>query len=113
MFHCKYIPEILFFAFFNLISGNQPENIEHSAVMPEKNQADSTLNSEHDNLFENQDRVKRTLYISALALINAILVGFIAKALLMLINVITSLSFYGTVSLHEVSPAGNKLGWWV
>lgn len=113
MFHCKYIPEILFFAFLNLISGNQPENIEHSAVMPEKNQAHSTLNSEHDNLFENQDRVKRTLYISALALINAILVGFIAKALLMLINVITSLSFYGTVSLHEVSPAGNKLGWWV
>lgn len=58
-------------------------------------------------------RVRRTLYISALALINAILVGFIAKGLLYLINFFTNLFFYGTLSIHEGSPAHNELGYWV
>jgi chloride channel protein, CIC family len=61
----------------------------------------------------NPDKVKRTLYISALALINAIIVGFIAKALLLLINFFTNLFFYGEISFHEVSPSHNSLGYWV
>src|SRR5690606_23650545 len=62
---------------------------------------------------EGTRRVRRTLYISSLALVNAILVGFIAKALLYLINFFTSLFFYGQFSIHESSPAGNDLGYWV
>lgn len=62
---------------------------------------------------ETPGRIRRTLYISALALINAILVGFIAKALIFLINFFTNVFFYGRISLHEVSPAGNGLGPWV
>lgn len=70
---------------------------------------------EHTSHMEAQtpDRVRRTLYISALALVNAILVGFIAKGLLYLINLFTNLFFYGNVSIHEASPSHNALGYWV
>src|SRR5690606_7436201 len=57
--------------------------------------------------------VRRTLYISALALINAILIGFLAKGLLYLINLFTSISFFGKFSIAAVSPADNNLGYWV
>src|SRR5690606_22111588 len=57
--------------------------------------------------------VRRTLYISLLATVNAIIVGGIAKTLVYLINFITNLSFFGTMSLHESSPAQNQLGLWV
>lgn len=53
------------------------------------------------------------MYISGLALINAIIVGFLAKGLVLLISFFTHLFFYGNLSLHEVSPAGNHLGNWV
>ncbi len=62
---------------------------------------------------EGERRVKRTLYISGLALINAILIGFIAQALLYLINFFTNLFFYGNVSIAHTSPADNALGYWV
>ncbi len=62
---------------------------------------------------ESPRRVRRTLYISALALINAILIGFLAKGLLYLINLFTSISFFGKFSIAAVSPADNNLGYWV
>ncbi|HYG17990.1 MAG TPA: hypothetical protein VD816_03640, partial [Ohtaekwangia sp.] len=57
--------------------------------------------------------VRRTLYISFLALVNAVIVGFIAKGLVLLINFFTNIFFYGQVSLHESSPGANNLGYWV
>ncbi|HEX8040756.1 MAG TPA: chloride channel protein, partial [Chryseosolibacter sp.] len=62
---------------------------------------------------ESPGRIRRTLYITALALVNAIFVGFIAKGLLYLINFVTNLSFYGRLTLHDASPASNDLGYWV
>lgn len=62
---------------------------------------------------ESHSRVRRTLYISGLALINAIIVGFLAKGLLYLINLFTNVAFYGRISFHDVSPAHNELGYWV
>ncbi len=57
--------------------------------------------------------VRRTLYITGLALINAILIGFLAKGLVLLIGLFTNLFFYQAVSLEESSPSGNHLGYWV
>lgn len=62
---------------------------------------------------ESPRRVRRTLYISGLGLVNAILVGFVAKGLLFLINFFTNLFFFGRLSIHEVSPGENELGYWV
>lgn len=66
-----------------------------------------------DRYGETPRRVNRTLYISLLALINAVIVGFIAKGLLYLINLFTNFFFYGRASIHEASPSGNDLGYWV
>ena len=55
----------------------------------------------------------RLIFISIQVVINAILIGFMAKIMVALINLITNLSFYGKVSFAESSPAGNHLGLWV
>jgi len=56
---------------------------------------------------------KRVLYLSAQAVFNAIIIGFIAKLLVELIHLITNLFFYGNFSFEETTPAGNTLGLWV
>jgi len=54
---------------------------------------------------------KRIFYLSVQAIANAILIGLVAKLLVLLIIVITNIAFYGRVSFSSVSPAGNQLGW--
>ncbi|HEY4935245.1 MAG TPA: chloride channel protein, partial [Puia sp.] len=44
---------------------------------------------------------------------NAVLIGFIAKGLVYLIDGITNLCFYGKFSFASASPALNHLGWYV
>jgi H+/Cl- antiporter ClcA len=66
-----------------------------------------------EELSARQANVRRVLFITGLALINAIIVGVIAKLLVMLINLVTHISFYGTLSMEEVSPAHHQLGYWV
>ena len=56
---------------------------------------------------------KRVFYLSLQAIVNAIIIGLIAKFLVLLINFFTNLSFYGKLSLANVGPAGNQLGLFV
>lgn len=56
---------------------------------------------------------KRVFYLSIQAIINAILIGALAKLLVLLIALITNFSFYGKFSLEFSSPAGNHLGLFV
>ncbi|WP_254086257.1 chloride channel protein [Dawidia cretensis] len=67
----------------------------------------------HIDAFEYRKKVRRTLYISGLTLVNAIIVGFIAKGLVLLISLFTQLFFFGNFSFHEVSPSENSLGYWI
>ena len=53
---------------------------------------------------------KRVLYLSIQVIINAIVIGVVAKGLVYLIDLITNLSFYGRFSFEPASPAGNHLG---
>ncbi|WP_431210587.1 hypothetical protein ACQ86N_32060 [Puia sp. P3] len=53
---------------------------------------------------------KRVFYLSVQVIVNAIVIGLIAKGLVYLISLITNLSFYGRFSVAEASPAGNQLG---
>lgn len=72
---------------------------------------DLIINREQE---ENRPLVsKRVLYLSIQVIFNAIVIGFVAKALVALISLITNLSFYGEFSIEESSPAGNHLGWLV
>lgn len=56
---------------------------------------------------------KRLVYISLLAIIIAVLISLIAKALILLINVITHLSFYGEFSFSHVGLIENHMGLWI
>lgn len=56
---------------------------------------------------------QRVLLISTYAVLIAICISFIAKLLVYLISVVTNISFFGTLSIHEHSPASNDLGLWV
>ncbi|MBS1933965.1 MAG: chloride channel protein, partial [Bacteroidetes bacterium] len=56
---------------------------------------------------------KRVLYLCIQAFINALIIGVVAKFLVLLIALITNISFYQKISLDITSPSGNHLGWFV
>lgn len=56
---------------------------------------------------------KRLLTVSALAIVVAICISFIAKLLVYFIAFITNISFHGNFSISQSSPADNTLGLWV
>lgn len=71
-------------------------------------------NLEAENMLQsNSNNKKRLLYISFLAVAIAVVISFIAKLLVHLISLITNISFFGQVSMEDVSPATNSLGLWV
>jgi H+/Cl- antiporter ClcA len=53
---------------------------------------------------------KRVLYLAIQAIVNAILIGLIARLLVYLIDFVTNIAFYGKFSIHPASPAGHHLG---
>lgn len=55
----------------------------------------------------------RILRISLLSVCVAIAISFIAKFLVLLIDVVTNISFYGKFALENNGPANNHLGLWV
>jgi CIC family chloride channel protein len=56
---------------------------------------------------------RNVLYLSVLAVGNAVVISIVAKGLLLLINLITNISFYGKFSIEEATPLHNQLGWLV
>jgi H+/Cl- antiporter ClcA len=56
---------------------------------------------------------RRSLFIIALAIGLGLLVTPLARCLVLLIDLISNLAFYGRLSAAAVSPAGNLLGMWV
>lgn len=53
---------------------------------------------------------KRVIYLAVQAIINAFLIGLVAKGLVYLIDLITNISFYGKFSWEPSSPAHHNLG---
>ncbi len=56
---------------------------------------------------------KRVFYLSLQAVFNAIIIGFVAKLMVLFISLISNISFYGKFSLEDLSPGNNHLGWFV
>src|SRR5690348_1091488 len=72
----------------------------------------STLQAE-DITSEPVYQKQRVLTISVLSVLIAFGISFIAKFLVYLIDLVTNISFFGTFSIANHSPADNTLGWWV
>ncbi|HTE26827.1 chloride channel protein [Flavitalea sp.] len=58
-------------------------------------------------------RGKRLVFISSLAVLIALVISFISKLLVLLINFTTGFFFFGKLSVADISPASNNLGWLV
>lgn len=56
---------------------------------------------------------RRLLWVTTLAVATAVVIGFLAKGMVLLIDLIINIAFYGTFSLAYVAPGQNTLGWWV
>jgi H+/Cl- antiporter ClcA len=72
-----------------------------------------SLNLEEEDSSLTPKVATRLFFISVQVVINAILIGFMAKIMVALIHLITNISFYGKFSFEEAIPAGNRLGGWV
>ncbi len=69
---------------------------------------------EQENFKAKQPQNKKRLFtIAGLAVIIAILVSFIAKFLIYLIDLFTNIAFYGKFSLESLNPANNSCGLFV
>jgi len=73
---------------------------------------ESTLRAT-DMAIEPVSQKNRVLIISVLSFLIAVAISVVAKVLVYLINAVTNLSFYGTLSVANTSPANNSLGPWV
>src|SRR5438128_2055888 len=67
----------------------------------------------HEQVNSSPSSIRRIFFVTGLALINAIIVGVIARLLIYLIAFVTNTSFFGTFSFHESSPSDNAMGIWV
>src|SRR6476469_10961651 len=56
---------------------------------------------------------QRLVRISALAVLVAVTISFVARLLVYLINLVTNLVFHGEAALNYHTPADNHLGLWV
>lgn len=54
---------------------------------------------------------QRVIYLTLQAIFNAILIGFMAKVMIWLINFFTNLCFYGRFSLADAAPTNRVMGW--
>src|SRR3954447_9739783 len=76
-----------------------------------------SLNSTSDNtdttLPERPQLSGRVFFLSLQAVANAIVIGVIAKGLVLLIQLITNIAFYKQFSFQASTPAGNHWGWMV
>ncbi|KAA8482471.1 H+/Cl- antiporter ClcA [Arcticibacter tournemirensis] len=71
------------------------------------------LNTSDKNIKKSYFQKKRLLRISALCVLTAAAISFVAKILIYLINLVTNISFYGSFDFAFNSPANNLLGLWV
>lgn len=72
-----------------------------------------SLNDQTNNNLKAYQDKKRLIRISLLAFGIAVVISFIAKFLVKLIDLFTNISFYGSFSPDHHLPANNSLGLWV
>ncbi|PJJ75070.1 H+/Cl- antiporter ClcA [Thermoflavifilum aggregans] len=54
---------------------------------------------------------QRVIYLTLQAIFNAVLIGFMAKVMIWLINFFTNLCFYGRFSIAPAAPTNTVMGW--
>lgn len=78
-------------------------------IIPISTSLTATLEAEHVHQKETKNKT-RIITIAALAILIGVCISFIAKVLVLLINLVTNISFYGNFSLAHSTPLNNSLG---
>ena len=87
-------------------------NHKHSDAIPISTSLDTIKAADYSE--DKKELVdKRVFYLSLQAIFNAIIIGVIAKVLVLLIYLITNISFRGTFSIEPLAPGVNNLGMFV
>ncbi|MCY1041502.1 chloride channel protein [Corallococcus sp. bb12-1] len=89
--------------------GEGPEARAQLPVAPSMGPALANLRAPH--LHESVDR--RAVFISAMAVVLAVVAALVAQGLGSLIHFFTNLAFFGRLSVQPASPGDNTLGAWV
>jgi CIC family chloride channel protein len=95
-----------FYLQLNMNNLNHPDGIPISPIL-------NNLEAEDGKWKKHLVKKTRMVRISFYAVLVAIAISVIAKALVALINLVTNISFYGSFNLNFHSPAYNNLGLWV
>src|SRR5690349_9895374 len=85
----------------------------NTSAIPVSPSLDSTIIQTDTTLPEKPALSGRVFFLSLQAVVNAIVIGVIAKGLVLLIQLITNIAFYKQFSFQPSSPAGNHWGWMV
>ncbi|TKK69407.1 chloride channel protein [Ilyomonas limi] len=84
-----------------------------TSAIPVSPSLNSTFDNTDNTLPEKPHLSGRVFFLSLQAVVNAIIIGVIAKVLVLLIQLITNIAFYKQFSFEPSSPAGNHWGWMV
>ncbi|HWB27538.1 MAG TPA: chloride channel protein [Chitinophagaceae bacterium] len=87
--------------------------IKNAGIIPVSPLLDNTLRSPDESWPEKKVVSGRVFLLSLQAVINAAIIGVIAKGLVLVIQFVTNFAFYGRFSFHNSSPQHNHLGWLV
>ncbi len=85
------------------------ENVNHAHGIPIATSLADSINV-HEEVAQEFYNKRRLITISLLGILVAVVISFIAKMLVYLINIISNLSFFHSFSLANSSPANNHLG---
>src|SRR4051794_17669061 len=85
----------------------------NTSAIPVSPSLNSTFVTTDNALPEKPQLSGRVFFLSLQAVINAVIIGVIAKVLVLLIQLITNIAFYKQFSFQPSSPAGNHWGWMV
>ncbi|MCW3094054.1 MAG: chloride channel protein [Ferruginibacter sp.] len=89
-----------------------PSMVKHNRstkIIPISTSLATTLEAENIHQKASGNKI-RTITISALAIVVASAISFIARLLVLLINLVTNISFYGKLSIAHTTPWDHQLG---
>ncbi len=85
-------------------------NPKHSSAIPVSPTLEGEMRNPQNLPAEKPALSGRVFFLSLQAIVNAIVIGAIAKVLVLLIQLITNIAFYKQFSFQPSSPAGNHWG---
>lgn len=94
-----------------MTKNNTKKEAPSESEIPIKSAIEDNSSGNEYLLLKNQNLIThRVFYLSLQAIINAVFIGFIAKGMVLLIDLVTNIAFYGKVSFSAANPSLTFVG---